>query len=37
MRDYQHEWPNQRPAVDAGTALQFAIGRRWPGTTEAEC
>ena len=28
---------NYRPAVDAGTALQFAIRHHWPGTTDAGC
>ena len=29
-------WTNEWPAVDAGTAVPFAIGNQWPGTTEAE-
>jgi hypothetical protein len=28
---------NERPPVDAGTALGFAIESHWPGTTEAGC
>jgi hypothetical protein len=29
--------PNQRPPVDAGIPLPFAIESPCPGTTEAEC
>ena len=29
--------PNERPAVDAGMALQLVFGHPPPGTTEAEC
>jgi hypothetical protein len=28
---------NYRPGVDAGMAVQFAIGYLWPGTTQAGC
>jgi hypothetical protein len=31
------ERANHWPGMDAGMALQFAIGHRWPGTTQAEC
>jgi hypothetical protein len=27
--------PNKRPRVDAETALQFATGHHWLGTTQA--
>ena len=30
-----YRWPNKRPAVDAGRAIQCAFGFPWPGTTEA--
>jgi hypothetical protein len=28
---------NYRPGVDAGMAVQSAIGHLWPGTTQAGC
>ena len=28
--------PNKRAGVDAGLAALFALGHRWPGTTQHE-
>jgi hypothetical protein len=36
IASHQDSPPNERPAVDAGMALQFPIARLWRGASEQE-